>query len=101
MCMTFWGVMQHGLAPLPGCGFMDDGCPGGVASLNHRLQDAKPSASWGDVLGPRPSPAAAGRGEGMKGAPGDGRGPRSGRFPVPFQVVGRVPSRGVMNAIPP
>ena len=30
---------------------------------------------WG-ALGARPSPAAAGRGKGMRGAPGDGRGPR-------------------------
>jgi len=29
-----------------------------------------------DRLGARPSPAAAGRGKGMRGAPGDGRGPR-------------------------
>ena len=32
----------------------------------------------GWCLGARPSPAAAGRGKGMKAAPGDGRGPRRG-----------------------
>jgi hypothetical protein len=55
------------VAPLPGCGLTGGRESGGVASLNHRLHDAKPSASWGHglwtsggsrTLGARPSPAA-------------------------------------------